>query len=167
MDSSQAIGLWKSSFGPVKIEYDNSAGPDQLMGVWVYDRNQQEIIGFFSGPVEGNVLRFDWKEPSEEGDPLEGSGYLVFDASGRSFTGRWWTTNRDRGGPWSGWRAPGDEPAGGQTYGGAVAPAPAPGPAEPAPPPGPAEPAPVEPPPVGEPAPVPAPDPDVPPPTPR
>jgi hypothetical protein len=103
MDPSMALGLWNSNFGAVKVEADNAKGAGQLMGIWLYDRDGQEIIGFFSGPAEGNVLKFNWEEPST-GKPLQGAGYLVFDPAGASFTGRWWTNNRDRGGDWNGWR---------------------------------------------------------------
>jgi hypothetical protein len=104
MDEESALGLWKSSFGAVKIERDTDAGPGQLMGIWVYDRAGREVIGSFDGPLEGNVLRFRWQEPARP-RPLVGEGYLVFDPSGRSFSGRWWTAMRDRGGDWTGWRA--------------------------------------------------------------
>jgi hypothetical protein len=81
------------------------------MGIWLYDREGQEIIGFFSGAANGNVLRFSWEEPST-GAPLRGAGYLVFDPAGASFSGRWWTDNRDRGGDWNGWRGqPNPDPA--------------------------------------------------------
>jgi hypothetical protein len=103
MDPSMALGLWNSNFGPVKIEADTSGGTGKLMGVWVYDRDGQEIIGFFSGQANGNVLNFGWEEPST-GAPLRGAGYLTFDPAGASFTGRWWTDSRDRGGDWNGWR---------------------------------------------------------------
>ena len=106
MDPAMAVGLWNSNFGAVKVEADNARGPGQLMGIWLYDRDGQEIIGFFSGSASGNVLRFTWEEPST-GAPLRGSGYLVFDPAGASFTGRWWTDNRDRGGDWNGWRGQG------------------------------------------------------------
>ncbi len=108
MDPSAALGLWKTNFGPVKIESD--AGRERgLMGVWIYDRDNQEIIGYFSGAADGNVLNFSWDEPSA-GAPLRGAGYLVFDPQGSSFTGRWWTDSRDRGGDWNGWRAEGAGP---------------------------------------------------------
>lgn len=116
-----AMGLWNSNFGAVKLEADNAGGTGQLMGIWLYDRDGQEIIGFFSGPTDGNVLKFTWQEPST-GAPLQGAGYLVFDPAGKSFTGRWWTNNRDRGGDWNGWR--------GQA---AADPVPAPAPVVPAP----------------------------------
>jgi hypothetical protein len=103
MDPSMAVGLWNSNFGAVKVEADQSKGTGELMGIWLYDRDGQEIIGFFSGRAGGNVLKFTWEEPSASG-PLRGSGYLVFDPAGASFTGRWWTDNRDRGGDWNGWR---------------------------------------------------------------
>ncbi len=103
MDPSMAMGLWNSNFGAVKVEADNSSGTGRLMGIWLYDRDGQEIIGFFSGTAQGNVLQFSWQEPST-GAPLQGAGYLVFDPAGKSFTGRWWTNNRDRGGDWNGWR---------------------------------------------------------------
>lgn len=104
MDPGMAVGLWNSNFGAVKVEADNARGTGQLMGIWLYDRDGQEIIGFFSGSATGNVLNFTWEEPSTAA-PLRGSGYLVFDPAGASFTGRWWTDNRDRGGDWNGWRS--------------------------------------------------------------
>ncbi len=101
MDPLVTHGVWKSNFGPVKMEADSSRGDSGLMGVWLYERDGQEVIGFFSGEADGNVLKFGW----HEGSTLGGAGYLVFDPAGGSFTGRWWTTNRDRGGDWNGWRA--------------------------------------------------------------
>jgi len=103
MDPSVAHGLWKSNFGAVKLVPNLSAGSDVLEGVWLYQREGQEVIGYFSGKANGNVLKFSWEEPST-GSPLRGTGYLVFDPQGQSFTGSWWTTNRDRGGDWNGWR---------------------------------------------------------------
>ena len=117
METERALGLWKTSFGPVKIERDPEAGPEQVMGVWIYDRAGEEVVGTFGGPLSGNVLHFRWQEPGRPRD-LVGEGYLVFDPSGQSFTGRWWTVARERGGDWNGWRAD----SGGE-----------PGPAEPAP----------------------------------
>jgi hypothetical protein len=105
MDESLAMGLWKSSFGAVKLERDDSQD-GHLMGVWLYDRSGQEVVGFFAGPISGNVLTFSWEEPSAGGS-LRGGGYLVFDPRGQSFDGRWWTDDRARGGEWNGWRAPG------------------------------------------------------------
>jgi len=112
MDSGRALGLWKSSFGPVKIERDAESGPDHLMGIWVYDRAGQEVVGYFSGPLSGNVMQFRWNEPSRPRD-LIGEGYLVFDPNGQSFSGRWWTVSRDRAGDWNGWRNDGAGPADG------------------------------------------------------
>ena len=89
------------------MEQDKSVGPDYLMGVWVYDRDGVEVIGFFSGLAEGNVLSFEWEEPAPQGGPpLRGAGYLAFDVTGESFQGKWWTQARDRSGEWSGWRSP-------------------------------------------------------------
>lgn len=111
MEASRALGLWRSTFGAVKIEADNSRGgidTGSLQGVWVYQRQGQEVIGYFSGNLRGNVLEFKWQEPSNP--PLTGSGYLVFDRSGRQYSGRWWSERRDRVGDWNGWRnQPGSE----------------------------------------------------------
>ncbi len=144
MDAAQALGLWKTSFGPVKIERDPEAGDKSLRGVWVYDRAGKQVIGYFSGPLDGNVLQFRWTEPAKPSD-LVGDGYLVFDPNGQSFTGRWWTTDRARGGPWDGRRkdapegAPADgsqpPPPGEQPPPGEAPPPPKEGPAEQAPPP--------------------------------
>lgn len=128
MESSRALGLWLSNFGAVKIEQDDSAGNDTVMGVWVYDRSGNEVIGFFSGELRGNVLEFTWHEPAEP-QGLTGGGYLAFEPQGSRFSGRWWTHDRSRGGLWSGWRsenaAPanpsygsGDSAYGGTSYGG-------------------------------------------------
>ena len=55
----RALGLWRSTFGAVKIEADNSKGGLQtgaVQGVWVYQRQGQEVVGYFSGNLRGNVL---------------------------------------------------------------------------------------------------------------
>jgi hypothetical protein len=146
MEPGRALGLWRSTFGAVKIEADNSKGGLQagaVQGVWVYQRQGQEVIGYFAGQIRGNVLQFRWQEPNNP--PLTGEGFLVFDVQGRQYTGRWWSDRRDRVGDWNGWRqqgAPdqagaygqlGGDPYGGQYGGGAYGaprqPAPAPGPA--------------------------------------
>nr|MBA2538925.1 hypothetical protein [Deltaproteobacteria bacterium] len=105
MEASRALGVWRSTFGAVKIEADNSRGgieTGSLQGVWVYQRQGQEVVGYFSGSLRGNVLEFKWQEPSNP--PLTGAGYLVFDRSGRQYSGRWWSDRRDRVGDWNGWR---------------------------------------------------------------
>ena len=126
MEPSAAIGLWRSTFGAVKIEADNSKGGLQsgaVQGIWVYQKQGQEVVGYFSGSLRGNVLQFRWQEPSNP--PLTGEGYLVFDVQGRQYSGRWWSDRRDRVGDWNGWRnAPiqrntdygQGQPYGGQTY---------------------------------------------------
>src|SRR5215510_610322 len=106
MDEPRALGLWKSSFGAVKIEEDlktGQPGGGTLHGVWMYTRNGQDVIGYFAGQLKGNVLNFTWQEPSAAA-PLAGEGYLVFDQAGQRFAGRWWTSSKDRVGEWSGWR---------------------------------------------------------------
>jgi hypothetical protein len=128
MDAARALGLWRSTFGAVKMEADNSKGgiaAGAIQGVWVYQRQGQEVIGYFAGNLRGNVLQFTWQEPNNP--PLTGAGYLVFETSGRQYSGRWWSDKRDRVGDWNGWRQaapqnppPGPEgaaPYGGQTYG--------------------------------------------------
>jgi len=134
MESARALGLWRSTFGAVKIEADNSRGgiaAGAIQGIWVYQRQGQEVIGYFSGTLRGNVLDFRWQEPNNP--PLTGAGYLVFEQTGRQYSGRWWSDKRDRVGDWNGWRqqpaagqqAPqqygsyGGNPYGGQTYGAA------------------------------------------------
>jgi hypothetical protein len=131
MDASRALGLWRSTFGAVKIEADNSRGgiaSGAVQGIWVYQRRGQEVVGYFSGSMRGNVLDFRWNEPgSADSPPLVGAGYLVFEQSGRQYSGRWWSDKRDRVGDWNGWRqanaaAPmvggyGGNAYGGQTYG--------------------------------------------------
>lgn len=132
MDPSRALGLWRSNFGAVKIEADNSRGgiaAGAIQGVWLYQRQGQEVIGYFSGSLRGNVLDFRWQEPGiAGGPPLVGAGFLVFDQSGRQYSGRWWSDKRDRVGDWHGSRqagapaepqygAYGGSEYGGQTYG--------------------------------------------------
>ena len=105
MEPGRALGLWRSTFGAVKIEADNSHGGLQtgsVQGVWVYQRQGQEVIGYFSGNLRGNVMQFRWQEPNNP--PLTGEGYVVFDQSGRQYSGRWWTDHKDRVGDWNGWR---------------------------------------------------------------
>src|SRR6476660_717764 len=107
MDASRSLGLWRSTFGAVKIEADNNRGGIQagaIQGVWVYTRkgDGQEVVGYFWGSLRGNVLDLRWQEPNNP--PLVGAGYLVFDREGRQFNGRWWTDKRDRIGDWNGAR---------------------------------------------------------------
>ena len=107
MEPNVALGLWRSTFGAVKIEADNSHGglaSGNLQGIWVYQRQGQEVIGYFAGNLRGNVLSFRWQEPNNP--PLTGEGFLVFDVQGRQYSGRWWSDKRDRVGDWSGWRQP-------------------------------------------------------------
>ena len=68
----------------------------------MYQRQGQEVVGYFSGNLRGNVLQFRWQEPNNP--PLTGEGYLVFDPQGRQYSGRWWSDKRDRVGDWNGWR---------------------------------------------------------------
>ncbi|MEZ4367606.1 MAG: hypothetical protein R2939_15210 [Kofleriaceae bacterium] len=129
MELPRTLGLWKSNFGAVKIEEDLGRGGPQsgfLQGVWLYERDGAEVIGTFAGTLRGNLLEFSWQEPATP-QPLAGAGYLSFDPSGQSFAGRWWTSARDRGGEWTGWRAPapvgdawGADAMGGVGYGGAT-----------------------------------------------
>ena len=112
MEPGRVLGLWRSTFGAVKIEADNSKGGLQVgavQGVWVYQRQGQEVIGYFAGNLRGNVLQFRWQEPGAAGaPPLNGEGWLQFDTAGRQYSGRWWTDRRDRVGDWNGWRQGGD-----------------------------------------------------------
>ena len=105
MEATAALGLWRSTFGAVKIEADNSKGglpSGAVQGVWVYQRAGQEVVGYFAGSLRGNVLDFRWQEPNNP--PLTGAGFLVFDPQGRQYSGRWWSDRRDRVGDWNGWR---------------------------------------------------------------
>src|ERR1043165_118562 len=107
MEPNVALGLWRSTFGAVKIEADNSHGglaSGNLQGIWVYQRQGQEVIGYFAGNLRGNVLSFRWQEPNNP--PLTGEGFLVFDVQGRQYSGRGWRDTRERVGDWSGWRQP-------------------------------------------------------------
>ena len=141
MEAGRVLGLWRSTFGAVKIEADQSRGGLQtgaVQGVWMYTRQGQQVIGYFSGSLNGNILRLRWNEPPStmNDPPLNGEGYLVFDLQGRQYSGRWWSDRHDRQGDWNGWRQqtqsgyaqqpaygqpaygqPGYDPSGGQTYG--------------------------------------------------
>jgi hypothetical protein len=111
MEAGRSIGLWKSTFGAVKIEADNAHGGLQsgaLQGVWQYQRQGQDVVGYFYGTLRGNVLQFHWQEPASP--PLTGEGYLVFEQTGRQYSGRWWSDKRDRVGDWNGWRNAAGEP---------------------------------------------------------
>ncbi len=100
MDANQALGLYRTSFGPVKLEATEDGLPS-VHGVWVYDRNGEEVIGYFSGSLNGNVLEFSWQEPADP-EPLRGEGFLVFHSDGTGFFGKWWTEDRSRSGDWTG-----------------------------------------------------------------
>lgn len=115
MDPRAAVGLWKSTFGAVKIEGSTPGVPAAVHGAWTYDKQGAQVIGYFAGTLDGNVLRLTWREPGQPMPgvaPLEGEGWLVFDPNGSRFTGRWWTSTRDRQGDWSGWRGGQTAPAG-------------------------------------------------------
>src|SRR5262245_30230038 len=52
MGPSRALGLWRSTFGAVKIEADNTRGgiaAGAVQGIWVYQRRGTEVVGYFSG----------------------------------------------------------------------------------------------------------------------
>ena len=126
MEPMRAMGLWRSTFGAVKIEPDDRNGGLQsgnVQGAWMYQRQGQDVVGLFWGNMQGNVLKFHWQEPSNP--PLTGEGYLVFDPAGRQYSGRWWSDRHDRVGEWNGWRqdqgqqgdATGYDPNGGQVGG--------------------------------------------------
>lgn len=130
MDRNAPLGLWNTNFGAVKIESDGAG----LHGAWSYDRDGQQVIGYFGGPLDGNVLRLTWREPAQPlpGVPsLAGEGWVAFDPGGASFAGRWWTTDGQRKGDWSGTRVvqplpvvPSDPSAyGASPYGGPAYPA--------------------------------------------
>src|ERR1043165_42499 len=89
MEPTRALGLWRSTFGAVKIEPDSSRGgleAGNLQGIWVYQRQGQEGVGYFAGNLRGNVLQFHWQETADP--PLTGEGFLVFDVQGRQYSGR-------------------------------------------------------------------------------
>lgn len=112
MEAPRALGLWKSNFGAVKLEEDvqrGGPGGGQLQGVWMYQRDGADVIGYFAGHIQGNVLQFTWQDQAV-GAPISGEGYLVFDPSGQRFAGKWWTSNHDRVGEWNGWRQGGAAP---------------------------------------------------------
>ena len=73
------------------------------MGVWIYQRGGQEVIGFFTGTLRGNILEFNWHDPAVPRD-LTGSGYAVFNPAGMSFTGKLWTSDGTRTYDWNAWR---------------------------------------------------------------
>ncbi|HVK73473.1 MAG TPA: hypothetical protein VM734_09125 [Kofleriaceae bacterium] len=104
MDPRVSYGLWKTTFGAVKIEEES---PGRIHGVWTYDRQGQQVVGYFAGALDGNVLRLTWREPAQpdaSSPQLTGEGWLVFDPGGGRFTGRWWTNSHDRQGDWTGER---------------------------------------------------------------
>jgi hypothetical protein len=100
MDATMALGLWSSSFGPVKIEADETGPSGAVIGVWTYDKDGQPVTGYFQGSLDGNLLRYTWHEPAQPYD-LKGEGYLSFTPDGSHFEGRWWTTLQDRTGDWT------------------------------------------------------------------
>ena len=97
MNLELALGIWEANFGSVKIERDSTQGKLGLMGVWVYDKSGSEVIGYFEGRLNGNILEFDWSEPSE-GGILRGKGHIRFEPDGRRFVGPWWSEDGKRTG---------------------------------------------------------------------
>jgi hypothetical protein len=104
MAPQRVPGLYRSNFGAVKMEADPAAGATRIIGVWRYERDGSEVVGFFNGELDGNVLRFSWREPPFE-RPLAGEGWILFDPEGAEFSGRWWTVAGDRAGEWRGTKA--------------------------------------------------------------
>ncbi|HVV88818.1 MAG TPA: hypothetical protein VHE35_37500 [Kofleriaceae bacterium] len=103
MDPRAPLGLWNTNFGAVKIE-PNGTG---LHGAWSYDRDNQQVVGYFAGALDGNLLRLTWREPAQAtpGVPqLSGEGWIAFDPQGSSFAGKWWSTDGQRKGDWTGTR---------------------------------------------------------------
>src|SRR5580704_14483882 len=50
MDAQHALGLWRSTFGAVKIDADNAhggIGTGAVHGVWEYSRQGTDVIGYF------------------------------------------------------------------------------------------------------------------------
>src|SRR5262245_30336312 len=87
MDPGRALGLWRTTFGAVKIDADNAhggIGAGAIHGVWEYQRQGQDVVGYFFGTLRGNVLQFRWQEPANP--PLTGEGYLVFEQTGRQYS---------------------------------------------------------------------------------
>ena len=103
VDLRRVLGVWDSNFGPVKIAQDHSQAGKHLMGVWVYQRDNSEVIGYFGGAIHGGTLSFRWHEPADP-RPLTGGGKVVFDVLGASFSGQWWSDSGERQGEWRGWR---------------------------------------------------------------
>jgi hypothetical protein len=111
MAPEAALGLYRSSFGPVKIERDPESGAQSaVVGVWVYDRGGEEVVGLFEGQLQGNVLEFTWQEPAAPA-PLSGQGFLVFHRDGAGFYGKWWSADGRRSGDWTGDKYVGNGPA--------------------------------------------------------
>jgi hypothetical protein len=138
MDPQAAVGLWRSNFGPVKIEFDTAGGArEDVQGAWSYMRGDQTVTGVFWGRLRGNVLDFKWNEPGVNG-PLEGEGYIQFTPDGLRFDGQWWTLDQSRKGGFNATRHQGtggvggtptapppiDTYGGGDPYGGAPPPPP-------------------------------------------
>ena len=121
MEPANALGLWRSDFGPVKIELDSTSPGGGLMGIWLYERNGREVIGFFAGNLRGNVLDFTWHDPAES-QPLTGAGYVVFDPRGTSFTGKLWTEDGTRDYDWNARRVQEAGSAPAPSYGGDTSP---------------------------------------------
>lgn len=104
MDPRAPLGLWNTNFGAVKIEPDGGG----LHGAWSYDRDGQQVVGYFGGALEGNLLRLAWREPAQpmpDVPQLAGEGWVAFDPSGTSFAGKWWSDDGQRKGDWTGTRA--------------------------------------------------------------
>ncbi len=130
MDRSAPLGLWTTNFGAVKIESDGAG----VHGAWSYARDGAQVIGYFGGVLDGNLLRLTWREPAQPqpGVPqLSGEGWLAFDPGGASFAGKWWSSDGQRKGDWTGTRVAQPTsaplaPSGYDSYGGSTYGAPAP-----------------------------------------
>lgn len=57
---------------------------DAVVADYEYDRAQCHVLGHFEGTVEGNLLRFSWREDKRAcgfQTPITGRGYMLYDVS--------------------------------------------------------------------------------------
>jgi predicted esterase len=88
-ETPRVAGEWKTSFGPVRLELQNSG---EVKGKIVYSRLD------IQGKVEGKTLALEYDQGK-----IHLNATWTFDPSGNAFTGSFQASNGNRG-IWNGWR---------------------------------------------------------------
>lgn len=102
--TAEIEGVWDSNFGQVKFQ--RTEKPGFYRGVWMFEREGEQVIGYFEGELTGKQFWFRWHQPGEDGQDRVGSGRIFFNEVGNRFDGTWATEDGGQNGNWNGSRVP-------------------------------------------------------------